>query len=119
MNAAIYVRKSTAQTGMSEDARSVERQKARARTYAVQHGWTVADEYLTFGSLYPDRSSNKPQVIHVCTYGRLDGFPSRAIYPFFRRVDASRQGASVYIRHFAAVDTGAFGRKGSRHGWFR
>jgi DNA invertase Pin-like site-specific DNA recombinase len=46
MIAAIYVRKSTAQTGMSEDARSVERQKARAREYAVLHGWTVADEYI-------------------------------------------------------------------------
>ena len=70
-------------------------------------------------SLYPDRSSNKPQIIHVCTYGRLDGFPSRAIYPFFRRVDASRHGVSAYIRHFSAVDTGAFGRKGRRHCWFR
>ena len=49
MNAAIYVRKSAAQTGMSKDARSVERQNALARAYAVQHGWTVADEHLTFG----------------------------------------------------------------------
>ena len=46
MVAAIYVRKSTAQTGMSEDARSVERQKSRAREYAVRQGWTVADEHI-------------------------------------------------------------------------
>lgn len=46
MRAAIYVRKSTAQTGMSEDARSVERQKARARDYAARHGWSVADEHI-------------------------------------------------------------------------
>lgn len=46
MRAAIYVRKSTAQTGMSEDARSVERQKSRARDYAARHGWTVADEHI-------------------------------------------------------------------------
>ena len=46
MHAAIYVRKSTAQTGMSEDARSVERQKARARAYAAGRGWTVADEHV-------------------------------------------------------------------------
>ena len=57
-------------------------------------------------SLYPDWSSNKPQVIHICTYGWLDGFPSRAIYPFFRRVDASRQGVSVFLRYYAAVDIG-------------
>ena len=46
MRAAIYVRKSTAQTGMSEDARSVERQKSRARDYAVRRGWTIADEHV-------------------------------------------------------------------------
>lgn len=46
MTAAIYVRKSTAQTGMSEDARSVERQKARAREYAAGRGWTVLDEHI-------------------------------------------------------------------------
>ncbi len=46
MSAAVYVRKSTAQTGMSEDARSVERQKARAIEYAGRHGWTVAAEHI-------------------------------------------------------------------------
>jgi site-specific DNA recombinase len=46
MNAAIYVRKSTAQTGMNEDARSVERQKARALEYAERHGWTVAPGHI-------------------------------------------------------------------------
>ena len=46
MIAAIYVRKSTAQVGMSEDARSVERQKSRAQAYALQHGWTVANEHI-------------------------------------------------------------------------
>ncbi|HPV82292.1 MAG TPA: recombinase family protein [Nitrospira sp.] len=46
MHAAIYVRKSTAQTGMSEDARSVERQKARAHAYAAARGWAVADEHV-------------------------------------------------------------------------
>ena len=46
MLAAIYVRKSTAQTGMSEDARSVERQKARARDYAARRGWTVSEEHV-------------------------------------------------------------------------
>ena len=46
MRAAIYARKSTAQTGMSEDARSVERQKTRAREYAAQRGWTVVNEHI-------------------------------------------------------------------------
>lgn len=46
MHAAIYVRKSTAQTGMNEDARSVERQKARAREYAAGRGWSVLHEHI-------------------------------------------------------------------------
>ena len=46
MQAAIYVRKSTAQTGTSEDARSVERQKTRALEYADRHGWAVKPEHI-------------------------------------------------------------------------
>jgi site-specific DNA recombinase len=46
MRASIYVRKSTAQTGMADDARSIERQKARAIEYANRHGWTVAPEHI-------------------------------------------------------------------------
>ena len=46
VRAAIYARKSTAQSGVSEDARSVERQKARAREYAARHGWVIAEEHV-------------------------------------------------------------------------
>jgi DNA invertase Pin-like site-specific DNA recombinase len=46
MRAAIYVRKSTAQIGMSEDARSVERQKLRALQYAERRGWAVTPEHI-------------------------------------------------------------------------
>src|SRR5215831_11432075 len=46
MLAAIYARKSTTQAGVSEDARSVERQKARCLEYAARHGWTVAPEHI-------------------------------------------------------------------------
>ena len=41
MNAAIYVRKSSMQAGISEECRSVERQKAHALEYAARKGWTV------------------------------------------------------------------------------
>jgi len=44
--AAIYARKSTDQTGVSEDARSVTRQVEHARHYAAQHGWLVLDEAI-------------------------------------------------------------------------
>jgi DNA invertase Pin-like site-specific DNA recombinase len=46
MIAAIYARKSTEQTGVSDEARSVTRQIEHARAYAARKGWTVADEHV-------------------------------------------------------------------------
>ena len=43
MNAAVYVRKSTEQTGISDDQRSVARQIEHANAYAQRKGWTVDD----------------------------------------------------------------------------
>ena len=45
MIAAIYVRKSTDQSGVADEAKSVRRQIEHARAYAAGHGWTVRDEY--------------------------------------------------------------------------
>ena len=42
--AAIYVRKSTDQAGVSDEQRSVTRQIEHARQYAAQHGWLVCEE---------------------------------------------------------------------------
>jgi DNA invertase Pin-like site-specific DNA recombinase len=46
MIAAIYARKSTEQTGVAEDQRSVTRQVEHARTYAERNGWQVAEEHI-------------------------------------------------------------------------
>ncbi len=46
MIAAIYARKSTAQTGVSEEARSVTRQVEHARAYALTKGWTVSEAHI-------------------------------------------------------------------------
>jgi site-specific DNA recombinase len=46
MTAAIYVRKSTDQTGVSDDQRSVARQVDHARQYAARKGWAVLDEHV-------------------------------------------------------------------------
>jgi site-specific DNA recombinase len=46
MIAAIYARKSTDQTGVSEDQKSVTRQIAVAREYAARKGWAVVDDYV-------------------------------------------------------------------------
>ena len=45
MVAAIYARKSTDQTGVADEAKSVRRQIEHARLYAARKGWTV-DEAL-------------------------------------------------------------------------
>src|SRR3989442_1405068 len=46
MIAAIYARKSTEQTGVVDDAKSVTRQIDHARAYAERKGWLVAAEHI-------------------------------------------------------------------------
>jgi DNA invertase Pin-like site-specific DNA recombinase len=46
MIAAIYVRKSTDQTGVADEQKSVTRQIEHARLYAIRKGWTVDDAYV-------------------------------------------------------------------------
>ena len=46
MIAAIYARKSTDQTGVADEEKSVTRQVEHARAYAARKGWTVADEHV-------------------------------------------------------------------------
>jgi site-specific DNA recombinase len=46
MNAAIYARKSTDQTGVADDQKSVARQVEQGRAYAARNGWTVADDQV-------------------------------------------------------------------------
>jgi DNA invertase Pin-like site-specific DNA recombinase len=46
VNCAVYARKSTDQSDVSEDARSVTRQIEHAKAFAAKHGWTVAEEHI-------------------------------------------------------------------------
>ncbi len=46
MIAAVYCRKSTEQSGVSDDQKSVARQLDHARQYAERKPWTVADNYV-------------------------------------------------------------------------
>jgi site-specific DNA recombinase len=46
MIAAIYVRKSTDQTGVADEQKSVTRQIDHARAYAARKGWTVDDAHV-------------------------------------------------------------------------
>jgi DNA invertase Pin-like site-specific DNA recombinase len=46
MIAAIYARKSTEQSGVSDDVKSVTRQVETATAYAARKGWTVSQEHI-------------------------------------------------------------------------
>lgn len=46
MLAAIYARKSTEQTGVSDEEKSIARQIEHAKAYALNKGWTVAGEHV-------------------------------------------------------------------------
>ena len=46
MIAAIYARKSTEQTGVDADAKSIQRQVENARAFAATHGWRVPDAHV-------------------------------------------------------------------------
>src|SRR5262245_28474588 len=46
MIAAVYCRKSTDQSGVTDDEKSVTRQLEQSRRYATRHGWTVLDEHI-------------------------------------------------------------------------
>ncbi len=46
MIAAVYARKSTDQSGVADDQKSVARQVEHATAYASRHGWTVATEHV-------------------------------------------------------------------------
>jgi site-specific DNA recombinase len=46
MIAAVYARKSTDQSGIADEHKSVTRQIEHARAYATRKGWTVPDEYV-------------------------------------------------------------------------
>ena len=46
MVAAIYARKSTEQSGVADEDKSVARQIEHARTYAARKGWTVDDDHV-------------------------------------------------------------------------
>ncbi|NOT94987.1 MAG: recombinase family protein, partial [Nitrospira sp.] len=46
MIAAIYARKSTEQTGMTDEEKSVSRQIEHAKAYALKKGWTRSEEHV-------------------------------------------------------------------------
>ncbi len=54
MIAAIYARKSTDQSGVPDEQKSVSRQTDHAREYATREGWTVDDACVSVEDVRPD-----------------------------------------------------------------
>ena len=82
MIAAIYARKSTDQSGVADDQKSVTRQIEHARAYAVRKGWVVAEEHIyvdkrTGGNMDRDgwnallRFARDGDIIHAYTLDRI------------------------------------------------
>jgi hypothetical protein len=72
MIAAIYARKSSDQTGVADEQKSVARQIEHARAFALRKGWTIDDTHV-----YADDDQRR----RVCQPARLpaaDKFPEGA-----------------------------------------
>ena len=66
MIAAIYARKSTEQTGVEDEQRSVTRQVDHATAYATKKGWQVASEYIYVDDgISGAEFTNRPGFLHL------------------------------------------------------
>ena len=78
--AAIYARKSTEQTTVSDEQKSVARQLEHATAYAERKGWTVAPEFIfvddgVSGAEFAARPGFVRLMNSICV---LSSFPSNA-----------------------------------------
>ena len=66
MIAAVYVRKSTEQSGIADEQKSVTRQIEHARQYAIRKGWTVDDSYVFMDDgISGAEFANRPGVLRL------------------------------------------------------
>ena len=70
MNAAVYARKSTEQSGVAEEAKSVTRQIEHARAYAAKKGWIISDEHVyaddgISGALFGDQRPGLARLLNA------------------------------------------------------
>lgn len=66
LTAAIYARKSTEQTGVAEESRSVSRQVEHAHAFATREGWIVAGEHVyTDDGISGAEFANRPGFVRL------------------------------------------------------
>jgi len=105
MIASIYARKSTAETGMNDEEKSVTRQIEHGKAYALTKGWTVSEDHINSddgirGAEFDDRrpgvirlmSALKPkppfQVLVMSEESRLGREQTRTQYALLEIVEA-------------------------------
>jgi hypothetical protein len=104
ITAAIYARKSTDQSAVADEAKSVTRQLAHAKEYAARKGWTVADAHVFVdeGSVAPN--SRVGQACSGCAQPLSRGHCFRC------SLSASNPACRVTRRHVAGLEGTGAGR---------
>ena len=97
MIAAIYARKSTDQTGVSDEQRSVARQVEHARAYAARKGWTVADAHIYVDDgISGAEFTNRPGFLRL-----MNALKPRALFQVLVMSEESRLGREAIETAYA------------------
>lgn len=105
MIAAIYARKSTEQSGVNDEEKSVTRQIEHARAYAARKGWTVAEEHI-----YVDDGVSEAEFVRRQGFLRLmNALKPRPPFQFLIMSEESRLGREAIQVSYAfkqIIDSG-------------
>ncbi len=97
MIAAIYARKSTAESGLNDEEKSVTRQIEHAKAYAAKKGWTVADEHV-----YSDDGISGAEFVKRPGFLRLmNALKPRPAFQFLIMSEESRLGREAIETSYA------------------
>jgi DNA invertase Pin-like site-specific DNA recombinase len=95
--AAIYVRKSTDQTAVADEQKSVTRQIDHARAYAARKGWRVADEHVYVDDgVSGAEFANRPGFVRL-----MNALKPRASFGVLILSEASRLGRELFETGYA------------------
>jgi DNA invertase Pin-like site-specific DNA recombinase len=97
MTAAIYASKSTDQSGISDEQRSVARQVEHARAYAARKGWQVLDEHIHIDDgISGAEFANRPGFLRL-----MNALKPRAPFQFLIMSEESRLGREAIETAYA------------------
>ena len=97
MTAAIYARKSTDQSGISDEQRSVARQVEHAHAYATRKGWRVLDEHVYVDDgISGAEFANRPGFLRL-----MNALKPRAPFQVLIIAEVSRLGRELFETGYA------------------